>query len=354
MRDYVELIREKTDASWINLKRARTESIKKLEELKGALIQFDVPDTSIVVFASLARLEFTNDSDIDWTLLLDGFSVPEHLDTSMAIAQKLRELGYIPPGREGTFGSLAFSHDIIQYIGGEDDTNSNTTRRSLLLLESRPILNREAYDRVRSSLLKRYLNEDLGFWRANNPYKIPHFLLNDFARYWRTMTVDYAYKQRSRGNDGFALRSIKLGMSRKLIFMAGMLACFNCHLDYELEERNHKYERSNLLEVLDSMKMTFDNTALDIVAETLLKYEKHEKLWPSVTKLFGAYDAFIGLLDDAEKRSRLSKLTPSEMEDDPVYRDARKIRHSFREAIHEIFLTPGNPISELAIRFGVF
>ncbi len=308
MRDYVELIREKTDASWINLKRARTESIKKLEELKGALIQFDVPDTSIVVFASLARLEFTNDSDIDWTLLLDGFSVPEHLDTSMAIAQKLRELGYIPPGREGTFGSLAFSHDIIQYIGGEDDTNSNTTRRSLLLLESN----------------------------------------------WRTMTVDYAYKQRSRGNDGFALRSIKLGMSRKLIFMAGMLACFNCHLDYELEERNHKYERSNLLEVLDSMKMTFDNTALDIVAETLLKYEKHEKLWPSVTKLFGAYDAFIGLLDDAEKRSRLSKLTPSEMEDDPVYRDARKIRHSFREAIHEIFLTPGNPISELAIRFGVF
>jgi hypothetical protein len=272
----------------------------------------------------------------------------------MAIAQKLRELGYIPPGREGTFGSLAFSHDIIQYIGGEDDTNSNTTRRSLLLLESRPILNREAYDRVRSSLLKRYLNEDLGFWRANNPYKIPHFLLNDFARYWRTMTVDYAYKQRSRGNDGFALRSIKLGMSRKLIFMAGMLACFNCHLDYELEERNHKYERSNLLEVLDSMKMTFDNTPLDIVAETLLKYEKHEKLWPSVTKLFGAYDAFIGLLDDAEKRSRLSKLTPSEMEDDPVYRDARKIRHSFREAIHEIFLTPGNPISELAIRFGVF
>jgi predicted nucleotidyltransferase len=351
MTNYVELIREKMDATWPNLKSARAASIAKLDDLKDALVPFDVPDTSIVVFGSLARLEFTSDSDIDWTLLLDGFSVPEHLDTSMAITRKLSDLGYIPPGREGTFGSLAFSHDIIQYIGGEDDTNSNTTRRSLLLLESRPILDREAYDRVRSSLLKRYLNEDLGLWRKNNPYKIPHFLLNDFARYWRTMTVDYAYKQRNRGNDGFALRSIKLGMSRKLIFMAGMLACFDCHLDFALEERNRKYERSNLLEVLDYMKKTFDNTPLDIVAATFLKYEQ---LWPSVRKLFDAYDAFIGFLNDTEKRSRLSKLTPSEMEDDPVYRDARKIRHNFREAIHEIFLTPGNPISELAIRFGVF
>jgi hypothetical protein len=31
------------------------------------------------------------------------------------------------------------SHDIVHEIGGEDDTNSNTTRRVLLLLESNPL-----------------------------------------------------------------------------------------------------------------------------------------------------------------------------------------------------------------------
>jgi predicted nucleotidyltransferase len=341
----------KVNSKWPNIAVAHDLSIAKIEDLKNALADLEVPDTSIVVFGSLARLEFTNSSDLDWTLLLDGFSVPEHLDTSIAIGQRLKEIGYKQPGREGTFGSLAPSHDIIQHIGGEDDTNSNTTRRSLILLESCPILNREAFDRVRSNLLKRYLSEDLGFWRQNNPYKIPHFLLNDFARYWRTMTVDFAYKQRSRGNDGFALRSIKLGISRKLIFMAGMIACFNCHLDFTDEERATRYERSNLFEILDAMKRAFEDTPLNIVAKRLLTLET---LWPSARKLFSAYDEFLCLLNNEEKRLRLNTLKPAEMDDDPTYREAREIRHAFREAIHEIFLTPGNPISDLAIRFGVF
>jgi hypothetical protein len=31
---------------------------------------------------------------------------------------------------------MAFSHDIIHQIGGQNDTNKNTTQRILLLLES--------------------------------------------------------------------------------------------------------------------------------------------------------------------------------------------------------------------------
>ena len=34
------------------------------------------------------------------------------------------------------FGGLAFSHDIVHCIGGQDDTNRNLTLRMLLLLES--------------------------------------------------------------------------------------------------------------------------------------------------------------------------------------------------------------------------
>ena len=352
-QNHAEALQSRLGADWPHLRAARKAATQKLDSLREALAPFEVPDTSIVVFGSLARLEFTSESDIDWTLLLDGASVPEHLDTAIAIANKLAELENKKPGREGTFGSLAPSHDLIHYIGGEDDTNSNTTRRSLLLLESKPLLNSEAYDRVRGNLLKRYLQEDGGLWRDSNSFKVPHFLLNDFARYWRTMTVDFAYKQRSRANEGFALRNIKLRMSRKLIFIAGLLACFKCHLHLNGDEKEAQriYRKDNLLEIVSSMRETFTHTPLDILALVLSDYES---LYPSVRNLFAAYDAFIGILADKAKRDRLSELKPDEFERDPIYKEAREISHSFRKAIEEIFLHPTNEIGELTIRFGVF
>ena len=43
------------------------------------------------------------------------------------------------PSQAGTFGKMAFSRYIIHQIGGQNDTNKNTTQRILLLLESTTI-----------------------------------------------------------------------------------------------------------------------------------------------------------------------------------------------------------------------
>ncbi|HEY5253170.1 MAG TPA: nucleotidyltransferase domain-containing protein, partial [Acidobacteriaceae bacterium] len=174
-------------------------------------------DTSIVVFGSLARDEATSKSDVDWTLLIDGIADPQHLNTAHEILRRLDAIQAKPPGREGTFGNLAFSHQILHWIGGEDDSNSNTTRRILLLLESKPLGRTEAWDRVLNNVLSRYLTEDHGLWQKSRDRGVPLFLLNDIARYWRTMVVDFAYKQRARANQGYGIRSIKLGLSRKLL-----------------------------------------------------------------------------------------------------------------------------------------
>src|SRR5688572_14420087 len=63
---------------------------------------------------------------------------------------------------------MIFSHDLIHQIGGEDDTNRNTTRRLLLLLESAPVGREDAYHRVFRNILNRYLLEDRGFWKVRN------------------------------------------------------------------------------------------------------------------------------------------------------------------------------------------
>lgn len=219
----IDVLAEKTGGQWHNLARAREFTRQYREKLQKELEGLDAWETSIVVFGSLARDEATSKSDTDWTLLIDGGADPKHLDVAQEIKVRLDRLEAKQPGPEGTFGSLAFSHQILHWIGGEDDSNANTTRRLLLLLESKAIDRSEARDRVLNNILTRYLREDHGLWVKGKERRVPLFLLNDIARYWRIMVVDFAYKQRARANRGYALRNIKLGLSRKLIYASGLL-----------------------------------------------------------------------------------------------------------------------------------
>src|SRR5438128_166873 len=115
-------------------KDAEEERSKRAEQFSSAGL---VPtDTSLVVFGSLARGEWTQGSDLDWTLLVDGQVDGQHADIAHKIADLVSER---PPGPTGVFGGLTFSHDIVHFIGGDDDTNTNTTRRILLLLESKSL-----------------------------------------------------------------------------------------------------------------------------------------------------------------------------------------------------------------------
>jgi predicted nucleotidyltransferase len=339
-------------ADWPHLKACREAAKVQLGLIEEACKSLIVPDTSLVVFGSLARLEFTQESDVDWTLLLDGFTVPEHLGVARKIADALDCLESKPPGRTGIFGNMASSHGLIHYIGGDDDTNANTTRRVLLLIESSPVGDDEAYNRVRNNLLKRYLEEDLGLWRGSTKTKVPHFLLNDFARYWRTMAVDFADKQHDRFYEGFALRNIKLRLSRKLLYIAGLLACFRCHLQFpDAGERIRFFQKDNSLEVAELLRSFLDMTPLDLCAQTLSKFIGESQ---RVKEIFTAYNEFLGVLSDRTKREILKNLGPSELEADPVYAEARTISHRFNDAVRAIFLRSDNPIGELTIRYGVF
>lgn len=342
---------------WASIQQAAVHAAHTVEKLRSALdSKFSSEDCSIVVFGSLARHEFTGHSDLDWTLLVDGIASDGHWDMACQVRDTVRPVVKKEPGREGTFGSLAFAHELLHRIGGSDDTNQNTTRRILLLLESLPFGRRDAYDRVVRGILRRYLTEDEAFlnWRAGRP--VPRFLLNDFARFWWTMAVDFAYKRRSRRGSGAVLRNIKLRMSRKLIYAAGLLACFSIALDSaKVEELKKEVDSSGKGHGIDKRVEHFKDLLakppLEILAVHLIR---HQHLDETSKRIFDSYDKFLGCLADEEKRNHLEKLKEDLREGDEVYKNVRQATHEFRDGLIEVFFDEKSGMAELTKFYGVF
>jgi len=302
------------------------------------------------VFGSLARGEWTEKSDVDWTLLLDGQTYPEQIDTVEEIRSWIDER-YRVPGREGTFGRLSFSHDLVHRIGGRDDSNANLTQRILLLLESIPIGRQDAYDRVLRALLERYITEDFGWVVSKRPSYVPRFLLNDIARYWRTVAVDFAYKRRDRSGDGWALRTAKLRLSRKLTFAAGLVACFRCSLLPDLYpdfEGLPSGERASI--AVHELQEFLRLTPLEMLAWAYLHFET---LTAAATDVFGSYDGFLELLD-GDGRERLSGLKHDEAVDDETFQHARWLGRAFQGGLNALFLEPHQGFFQLTRTYGVF
>ncbi|MGB2642990.1 MAG: nucleotidyltransferase domain-containing protein [Candidatus Acidiferrum sp.] len=334
---------------------AATENRAELDALLSAKIpRYTSEDTSLVVFGSLARGEWTSASDLDWTYLIDGQANSDHL----RIAQKMRSVlqenkdKFRPPGQTGTFGNMAFSHDIIHQIGGQNDTNKNTTQRILLLLESTTIgKNTQAYERIIRAVINRYLEEDNHLLVEDETrYRVPRFLLNDIVRFWRTMAVDFASKQRDRAGEGWGLRNAKLRMSRKLIFASGLLVCFGCSLDSEPQKKLSADKRNIRLNLVNYLRDQIKLTPLEILADAIKKYGVPKNLGD---ELFGAYAEFLTILDDEKFRGALENLTATESRSDPTFKRVRKVSQMFEKALDLLFFE--NPkLAPLTRKYGVF
>lgn len=353
--DSVHDLAAKLGVEWPFIRAAATASEDRIRSLHSALAPFTTEDTSIVVFGSLARRELTSGSDLDWILLVDGGANPVHLDDSLSIESLLKEEAVKRPGPEATFGGLVFSHDLINYIGGGDDTNANLTRRMLLLLESVCIGRDDAYRRVVNNVLRRYIVEDYGWMHGRNPRNVPRFLLNDMARYWRTLAVDFAYKRRQRAGRGWALRTAKLRLSRKLTFAAGLLMCFRCatHPPGPTDPLGGDPDQA-ALKLVEILRTYVEMRPLALFAELFLE---DDRLNAVASRMFGTYDEFLAILDDDEKREHLDGLSqPEVVATDPVYQRVRELGHEFQGALDSIFFDPvGCPqLYELTRTYGVF
>jgi predicted nucleotidyltransferase len=344
-------LEEKAERSFPNIAAARAHTAATRDRLH-ALLHREVPsDTSVVVFGSLARGEYTDQSDVDWTLLIDGQADPGHHAAVRAITRALKANDFGEPGPTGVFGNVAFSHPILHQIGGQDDTNKLTTQRILLLLESAAIGRSEALERVIKLVLARYVEDDRGLLYGSKGDLVPRFLLNDIVRYWRTVTVDFVYKQRDREN-GWALRNAKLKMSRKLIFVSGMLTCFGLELFGAGEPFRDASGKVDTFRLVRFLRDRIAVRPLEQLAEAALR--------PAVSRetaraLFEEYDAFLGILQDDEKRKHLKALTFDDLDrGDALFRETSRIGRRFQLALDKLFFQEDEQLRRLILDYGVF
>lgn len=347
----IDTLSSKLGHRWPAIGQAIEFSRREKQKLKVLLANQNQSDTSIVVFGSLARNEFTLGSDLDWTLLVDGQADVDHLTLARKVREILKRNKYEDPGPTGIFGNTAFSHPIVHEIGGADDTNKNTTQRILLLLESCAIGKPEAYDRVLDTILERYIVDDSGL-RHTHPegFRVPRFLLNDIVRYWRTVTVDFVYKQVER-NDGWALRSAKLRMPRKLLFAAGILVCFGVN-DSEPAVRDCMVgQDSKHGPLLEYLRAKFAMTPLEIVAEVMNRKKMNSKV---CLEIFDSYNEFLNLLGRKRVRNHLNGLTHRKAPQDAIYAQFQELGRAFHENIVSLLYHQDKGLRELTEQYGVF
>lgn len=286
MASSLEQLQQETGGSFDALLRARERTAERIEERRERLGDLAVDaDATVVLMGSWGRRELTRSSDDDYMVLVRGAraSAPPR-PTVRAVARALADdpAGYRDPGREGIFARVVYSADLLQRIGLDDDTNTNLTRRMLLLLESVAATNADVLEGTRRDVIDDYLRD------SAKDFRPPRFLLNDLVRYWRTIGVDFVAKDRKRAGEGWGLRNAKLRTSRKLLFASGLLPVLRCH---ELAAA----------QVPGFLAAQLALPPTDRVADAFLRYGD----LVGGNSVFGAYDRVLTLIGDEQVRAEL-------------------------------------------------
>jgi predicted nucleotidyltransferase len=317
-----------------NLVAARAYTSRKVEEYTKLVGEVD-PSTglSVVLFGSWARDELTEHSDDDWAVLASRSFGAGDREVAEVQQKAERVLGTEErrPGSQDVFGVPFSCADLIDHIGLDEDTNTNLTRRMLLLLESRPIAGHDAYRECWDRVLGDYLDYQM---KSHSP---PRFLLNDLVRYWRTICVDFEGKRRNAEGDDpkYASRNAKLRTSRKVLFAGGLLPALLC----QLKEAS---------EIPGFLRRQFSSPPTDRLAAAFLQ----QGAVAEGVRAMLAYDRWLGLLRDASAREELASLRADTRDGSPLFREIREIGDELQRGL--LALLYETRLSPLTRWYGLF
>lgn len=341
------------------LTRAALETGQVLARFTRALHEMFPPESpeyrgiDVVFFGSLARQEMTRDSDCDYLVLVNKNDVDVRVVTRIVVAvdQLLREFGLSEPGRQGIFGDFVVTSELAGRIGLDVDSNTSTTRRLLLLLESVSAYAPDERSKAIQGMLRRYCAdyESDGDGEASDS-PVPRFLLNDITRLWRTITVDFGAKRwRSLSQDSF-VRYSKLVTTRKVLFAGSLATLFVCP---SIKETGKDQGVGVLLQHLSE---EFDRAPLArlMSAHTLVSADGKRAL----ESLLQAYETFVDLMDQRGSRDALNAPTSSRSmkagyEVEEIRSSVREMAATIQSSLEVIFFDEA-PFKDLTRKYGLF
>ncbi len=325
----LEQLAERSDRGFTNLTQARERTARRLLEARDQLasVQAD-SDACVALFGSWGRRELTERSDDDWAILVNGAEqagtrpMPTEIGVMLGISER-------EPGTQGIFGGTVFCDHLVERIGLDADDNRNLTMRMLLLLESVAVVNDFAHRACQERVLDGYLDESV------KDYRPPRFFLNDLIRYWRTICVDFVGKEREGAGEKWALRNLKLGTSRKVLFAGGLLPILLCH----------RYRATKIGPFLvEILKMP----SIDRIAWAFLELDATD----AGIRAVGAYDRFIGMLGDSTTRKELEQLSRSEAQSSNAFQEGRRLGDELEQGLLALLFE--TRLEPLVREYGIF
>lgn len=301
----------------------RTEFIASLAPRMEGLLQ----DASICVYTtgSYGRREAWIDdadisrSDIDLFILDTAIDENARIDglTTIRLQASLIEtadrLAFPPFDGDGKFLGVHWLNDMKEEIGSDtEDAKNLFTARLLLLLESQPLVNDGEHRSALELLVGEYLRD-----ADRHPTDfLPAFILNDIARYWRTLCLNYEHRLRdSRGTPKGRLKNHKLGFSR-------MLTCY-----------------SGIIHVVSSFRLNGTVSSTDVLETALTSpidrlvtiADRHPDVTDPIATAIQRYDWFLSTLGQ-DKTGALALL-----DSDRGHAEARAKQQDFHLALVQVY-----------------
>jgi hypothetical protein len=139
-------------------------------------------------------------------------------------------------------------------------------------------------------------------------------------------------------------------MSRKLIFASGLLVCFGCNLDPDLQKRISTGEGDLKLNLVNHIREQVRLMPLELLADAVARYGISNSV---AQQLFSAYADFLRVLDDKNSREALEKLRATDSGTDPTYQRVRNVSKAFERALDHVFFE-NSLLAPLTRKYGVF
>lgn len=341
--DEITRRREYTRLQWKRLEFSAAAEWPRLERINTP----DIPEISrracIYVTGSMAREEATESSDLD-LFAIDG--VPDPLTASrfqplsyveachlisalddVRLASKFR-----PFSRGGEFIVPHSFESLISEIGSPADDASNTfTARILLLLNSRALLNHEAYSLARAQVLDSY-------WTRGEPDQpfLPIMLTNDIRRWWGVLGLNFELANRRKPDSNTSavpdksgprpaerrLETLKLRYAKLLSVYSVLIALI------------HDSGPDGLLRV--QAERIFDMTPVQrLISVATDNMSTNSEIASLVRRLLESYDKYLQFVSP-HKEEMLTRLT-----DEPTWEMQKKKSYEFHKYVVKLFQLVG-------------